>query len=52
MPTVSKAQAGYFGAVMAGKARGEGAPSKGVAREMLKGTKVKSLPKRKKKKGK
>ena len=53
MPVRSKAQAGFMGAVIAGKARKKG-PTKKQAREFLRGHKMKGLPKkiRKKKKRK
>jgi len=51
MPPKSKAQARFMGAVIAGKARKKG-PSKKVAREFLRGHKIKGLPKRKKSKRK
>ena len=49
MPAKSKRQAAYFGAVIAGRARGKGHPSKAQARELLRGTKVKRLPRTKRK---
>lgn len=51
MPPKSKAQARFMGAVIAGKARKKG-PSKKVAREFLRGHKVKGLPHKVKKKKK
>ena len=50
MPPKSKKQARYLGAVAAGKARKKGGPSKKQAREMLRGSSVKRLPERAKKK--
>lgn len=46
----SKAQARYFGAVAGGKARKKGGLSRKKAREMLRGTKMKRLPARARKK--
>ena len=51
MPPKSKAQAGFMGAIIAGKARKKG-PSKKVAREFLRGHKVKGLPRKVRKKKK
>lgn len=48
MPVKSKAQAGLMGAVASGKKKIKGL-SKAEAKEMLRGSKVKSLPKKKKK---
>lgn len=45
----SKAQARFLGAVASGRARKSGGLSKTKAREMLKGSKVKRLPARKRK---
>ena len=49
MPVVSKAQAGFMGAIVGGKRKVKGL-SKAKAREFLRGVKVKNLPKKKKKK--
>lgn len=49
MPAKSKAQARFLGAVAAGKARKGTSMTKAQAREHLRGTKVKKLPVRKKK---
>lgn len=51
MPPKSKAQAGFFGAIAGGKSNKKGGPSKSQAREALRGSKIKGLPKRAKKKG-
>ena len=51
MPARSKAQAGFFGAIIAGKARKKG-PTKKQAREFLRGHKVKGLPRKVRKKKK
>ena len=40
----SKAQAGFYGAIIAGKALGKGGPTKEQARRALRGSKVKDLP--------
>ena len=40
----SKAQAGFYGAIIAGKARGEGGPTKEQAKRALRGANVKDLP--------
>ncbi len=50
MPAKSKKQAAFFGAVAGGKARKGKGLSKAKAKEMLRGTKVKKLPKKIKKK--
>lgn len=44
MPAVSRAQAGLLGSIIAGISRNTGGLSKAKAREMLRGTKVKNLP--------
>ena len=55
MPKVrSKAQAGFYGAIIAGKARDGGGLTPEKAKEMLRGTSTKGLPwkVKKRKKGK
>lgn len=47
MPPVSKQQAAFLGLVAAGKITRKSAPSRAKAREMLRGSKLKGLPKRK-----
>lgn len=45
MPKVSsKAQAGFYGAIIAGKAKNPHGLSKAKAKEMMKGTSTKGLP--------
>lgn len=44
MPAVSKAQAGLLGSIIAGISKRKTGLSKAKAREMLRGTKVKDLP--------
>ena len=46
MPPKSRAQARYFGAVAAGKARDESGPTRAQAREMLRGARHENLPER------
>jgi len=41
----SKAQAGFYGAIISGRAR-KGGPSKEQARKALRGSNVKSLPRK------
>lgn len=52
MPPKSKKQAAFLGLVAAGKITRKGTPSRAQAREMLRGSKVKPLPTRARKKGK
>jgi len=52
MPPKSKKQAGFLGAIAGGKSKKKGGPSKEQAKEMLRGSKVKGLPTRAKKKSK
>lgn len=46
MPPKSKKQAGFLGAIAGGKARKKGGPTRAQAREMLRGSKLKGLPTR------
>lgn len=52
MPARSKAQARFLGAVAAGRIRRKNTPSPAQAKEMLRGTKTKRLPARKKRRRK
>lgn len=49
MPAKSKAQARYLGLVASGRIRRKNTPTPAQAREMLRGTKTKRLPARKRK---